>query len=436
MRPERPERPPALGAVLAVALACITPCAQAETLQEAWDAALSADRGLLAARETTAAAGSTLEAARAASRPRVGVEAGYAVLGSTPTMRAEFLGQSVQLPVAQTSSAAYKATVSMPLAAGGRIERGIDAAAAAQGAAQAGEEGHRQDLKLRVAEAYIAVLRAGRGRELARSHVTRLESHAQDVRNRLAQGLVARSDLLAAEVALAEARQKALQAGHAADLAQAQYNRLLGRPLEQTTNLEPPADPLGAAAASTLPELTQRAQAQRSELAQLLRQIEALRHQAAAIRAEAAPQVAVSGGYGYQQNRYQVHPGQWFAGVGVAWSLFDGGVVGHRAGAVERQLAALAAQREELASLLALQVRQAWLAVQEAHQRTALGTAAVMQAEENLRVVQDRYVHGLTTHTEVLGAEALRLGSQLQDAEARFDGVLAGLRLRRSVGEL
>jgi hypothetical protein len=60
----------------------------------------------------------------------------------------------------------------------------------------------------------------------------------------------------------------------------------------------------------TLPRLIERAKTQRSELAQLDRQMDAVRHQAAAIRAEAAPQVAANAAYSHQQNRYQVHPGQ------------------------------------------------------------------------------------------------------------------------------
>lgn len=336
--------------------------AAAESLQQAWDTALAVDRSLKAARENTAAAESLLEAARSSRLPGVSLEAGYTALDQTPAFRADLLGQQLQMPMAQQESAAYKAMATLPLYTGGRIERGIDAAAAGLEAARLGETADVQNLRLRVADAYVNVLRAGRMLRVAESHVESLAAHARDVENLHEQGMVARSDLLSARVALADARQKALQAANALDLARAAYNRLLGRPLEQAVRL----DELALGGQASLARLTERALVQRSELAALARQIEGLRHQAAAVRGENRPQLALSGGYGYQQNRYQVHEGQWMVILGARWNVFDGGVISHRAGAVEHQAAALTEQREDIASMIGLQVRQAWLDVEEA----------------------------------------------------------------------
>ena len=419
------------GALLIAAL--IAGNAAAESLQQAWDTALAVDRSLKASRENTAAAASLLEAAKSARLPNVALEAGYTALDNTPAAKAEFFGQSLQMPLAQKESGAYKAMATLPLYTGGRIGRGIDAAAAALEASRSGETGDVQNLKLRVADAYVNVLRAARLLHVAERHVQSLEAHARDVENLLGQGMVARSDLLSAQVALADARQKALQAANAVDLARAAYNRLLGRPLEQAVSLDELA-PEGAD--QPLAGLTARALEQRSELAALGRQVEALRHQAAAVRGENLPQVALSGGYGYQENRYTVHEGQWMVTLGAKWNVFDGGVVNHRAAAVERQAAALAEQREEIASVVALQVRQSWLDVAETRKRLAVTQSAIAQAEENLRVVRDRYANGLSTHTEVLDAETLRATSEANHAAALYDAALAGLRLRRAVGEL
>jgi len=420
-------------AVAGLAAVLLAGNALAESLQQAWDTALAVDRSLKASRENTAAAASLLEAAKSARLPNVALEAGYTALDNTPAAKAEFFGQSLQMPLAQKESGAYKAMATLPLYTGGRIGRGIDAAAASLDAAKLGEVGDVQSLKLRVAEAYVNVLRAGRMLKVAESHVQSLEAHARDVRNLHEQGMVAKSDLLSVRVALADAHQKALQAANAGDLARAAYNRLLARPLDQAVGLDELAPENGS---QPLAILTERAISQRSELAALARQVEALRHQAAAVRGETSPQVALSGGYGYQENRYQVHQGQWMVTLGAKWNLFDGGMVSHRASAVERQAAALAEQREELASIVALQVRQAWLDVEETHKRILVTQSAIAQAEENLRVVRDRYGNGLSTHTEVLNAETLRANGEASHASARYEAALAGLRLKRAVGEL
>ncbi|ABM39467.1 MULTISPECIES: TolC family protein [Burkholderiales] len=417
----------------ALAAALLAGNAAAESLQQAWDIALTVDRGLKASRESTAAASSLLDAAKSARLPNLALEAGYTALDKAPAARVDFFGQSLQMPLAQKDSAAYRAMATLPLYTGGRIERGIDAATAGMDAARLGETADAQNLKLRVADAYVNVLRASRMLKVTESHVASLQAHARDVGNLHEQGMVAKSDLLSVQVALADARQRHLQVANGLDLARAAYNRLLGRPLDQPVALD---DLSPETAQEPLPALSERALARRSELAALARQIEAMRHQAAAVRGETAPQVALSGGYGYQENRYQVHQGQWMVTLGVKWSLFDGGVVSHRANAVERQAAALTEQRDELASIIALQVRQTWLDVQETRKRLIVTQSAIAQAEENLRVARDRYANGLSTHTEVLDAETLRTGSEGNHANALSDAALAGLRLKRATGEL
>jgi outer membrane protein TolC len=407
--------------------------AAAESLQEAWDTALAVSHSLKASRENTAATASLLEAAKSARIPNITLEAGYSVLDNTPEMQADLLGQSLQLPVAPQNSAAFKTMATLPLYTGGRIGSGIDAASASLDAAKHGEIGDTQSLKLRVADAYVAVMRAGSLLKVAESHVQSLEAHAHDVENFYTQGMVAKSDLLSASVSLADARQKALQATNALDLARAAYNRLLARPLDQSVTLEEFTSENGG---HPLSSLTEQAFSKRSELAALARQIEAIHHQASAVRGETLPQVALTGGYNYQQNRYQVHEGQWIVALGVKWNLFDGGVVANRASAVGRQASALVEQREELASIVALQVRQSWLDVNETRKRLIVTQSAIGQAEENLRVVRDRYSNGLSTHTEVLNAETLRINNESSHTNVLYDAALAGLRLKRAVGEL
>src|SRR5207302_1456767 len=93
------------------------------------------------------------------------------------------------------------------------------------------------DLKLTVAEAYVGILRARKNLEVARSNVEQLASFARDVRNRREQGLAIRSDELAAEVSLANARLAEIQARTALESAWATYNRYLCRPLTQVVPL-------------------------------------------------------------------------------------------------------------------------------------------------------------------------------------------------------
>ncbi len=405
----------------------------AQTLQQAWDIALQVDHSIKAAEEQSAAAAQQSQAARSARLPVVSVAAGYTALDNAPASRVNLGPTPSEFPISEKDSLSYQASATLPLYTSGRISRGIDAADATLQASRSQFSAQTQDLKLQVAEAYVAVLRAAEGVRVASSHVDSLKAHARDVANLYEQGMVSRNDLLSAQVALADASQAAIKAQNALDIARSAFNRLLGRPLHQAVALDE-LEP--AAPGETLDALSERALDQRHELQALRAQISALRHQAAAVRAGAGPQLALSGGYGYQQNRYTVHEGQWSVNLGLQWQVFDGGLIRHQAAASERQATALQEQHDDLASRITLQVRQYWLDVQETRKRIEVTAKAIAQAEENLKVNRDRYENGLSTNTEVLDAETLRTRSQGNHASAIYDAVLASLRLQRAAGEL
>mgnify|MGYP006330599171 CR=1 FL=1 len=317
-------------AALLAALTAGVP-ALAETLDQAWETALAADRRMRAAGHLTQSAEEALAAARAARLPRLSVEGGYTVLDNAPAIVVTVPPFPPQeWPLGEDKGYSYRGTVSVPLYTSGRLAHGIEAARAGVQVARQDEARTVLDLKLQVVELYAAVLRARRGVEVAEKHVESLTAHTQDVANRFHQGQVAKNDLLAAQVALADARQRAIQAHSALDLAQASYNRQLGRALTEPVVLdELTPQPVN----EELAALTARALQQRPELAGLGEQSTRLRQQAASERAASQPQVYLSGGYRYEENRYQLYEGVWSATVGVKWDLFDGGIARHQAGA-------------------------------------------------------------------------------------------------------
>lgn len=408
--------------------------AMAETLDQAWEVALAADRRMRAAGHLRQSAEEALAAARGARLPHLSLEGGYTVLDNAPATRVTIPSFPPQeFPLGEEKGYSYRGTVSVPLYTGGRITSGIEAARAGVQAARHDEARTVLDLKLRVVELYAAVLRARRGVEVAQKHAESLTAHTQDVANRFHQGQVAKNDLLAAQVALADARQRAIQAQSALDLAQASYNRQLGRALAEPVTLdELTPQPID----EELAALTARALQQRPELAGLAEQSARLRQQAASERAASRPQVFLSGGYKYEENRYQLYPGIWSATVGMKWDLFDGGIARHQAGALNAGAEAAAQERDDLASLITLQVRKAQLDVTETRERVEVSHEALAQSEENLNVARTRYRAGLATNTVVLDAETQRTQSYTNYNNALYDAVLASQRLRHAVGDL
>ena len=303
----------------------------AETLNDAWNAALAVDHRLQASRKMTESSQFALSAAKSSRLPSITIESAYAILNHAPTTIVDFPNQPVrEFPVSEDKSLSYTTTASLPLFTSGRIGSSIDAAVASLSAAQHEETKTVLDIKLNVAEAYVASLRARRGIEVAESAVSSLTAHASDVGHFFEQGVVAKNDLLAAQVALSDARQQAIRSRNALDIAHASYNRLLHRPLDQTVTID------DVSAETTLPDiddLTSGALNKRPELAALSAQVKSLRLQAESIRSSTRPQLALMGSYNYQENKYQLYENIWSATLGLKWDIFDGGVTRNNANA-------------------------------------------------------------------------------------------------------
>ena len=406
----------------------------AETLEDAWKTALTADQRLQASRKNVESSRQTLSAAKAERLPAVAIESGYTVLNHSPAAsinNPQF--PMKQFPLSEDKSLSYKTTLSIPLFTSGRISNGIDAASSGLKTAVQDEIKTVLDVKLSVADAYIGILRAKRGVEVADSNVATLSAHAKDVSNFYEQGMITKNDLLASQVSLADARQRLTQSLNTLNIANASYNRLLGRPLDQKVEID---DLSAGPVKPKIEDLTSKALTTRPELIALSEQAQALRFQAAGLSSSTWPQLALSGGFNYQQNKYQVFQDLWSATLGLKWDIFDGGVTRHNANALIQQADSLINLRNDAASIIALQVRQAYLDIEETHKRIDVTRDAVAQSEENLKVVKDRYREGVGTNTEVLDAEILRTRSHTNYYNAIYDAVSANIRLKYAAGDL
>ena len=424
--------------MVSVATALLPPPAHSESLREAWQTALAQDLALQASRDEVAAASEDLAAAKSARLPNVSANAGLTRFNEAPAFDFSGAGVPASLPLfGDENMEMAGASMSLPLFAGGSINRGIDAASAALNARTAQAAAAGQQVKLDVAYHYIHVLRAKRALEVADSTVKSLSAHVSDVEDMFATGAVARNDLLSAAVSLADSEQRRLQAGNALDLAHAAYNRALGRDLAAPVDLDETLPEVDSQIdLKSLESLTRTAVGTRHELGQYEAAAEALRSRSQAERGKTRPRLALTGGYTSLQNEFLNRDDFWMVGIGVQWNLFDGGQTRRKANALSYRAQALERERANLESWIALEVRQAWLRLQETRERKRLTERVVEQAEENLRVVRDRYRNGEGTNTEVLDAEMLRALSHSNYDNARFDARLALYELARGVGRL
>jgi outer membrane protein len=430
-------RAPRGASVLICALLGIPWGARAESLTDAWAMALQSDGTLAAAHSDREAAEADQSAALRQRWPALDLNGTYTQFEHAPSLDIATPTGQLQAPIWRHDGYALAgADLSVPLWTSGKVSGAIGAAAAGARGANALEVRSTTDLKLAVAESYVAVFRARRALDVAKSNVTSLKAHADDVQVMYDKQAVAQSDVLAAQVALANATQQRLRTGNALRLATAAYNRWVGQPLDRSPDLDEPSATPSAGAAEPLDQLIAQAIERRPELAAVSAQQDSLEQAARSERAQGLPQVVLHAGYNHVDNQILDRENFASIGIGFQWRLFDSGQLQARTSALRSRAHAAEQRLADLRSQVRLDVETAFYNREEADARIHAASAAVAQAEENVRIARELYSSGLGINNQVLDAETLRVVAITNRDDARFDVLIAEYRLQRAIGGL
>jgi outer membrane protein TolC len=247
---------------------------------------------------------------------------------------------------------------------------------------------------------------------------------------------VAQSDVLSAQVALANATQQRLRAANALRLAMAAYNRWVGQPLDRAPDLEEPSATPSTVSSEPLEGLIPQALEHRPELMAAGAQQEGYEQAARSESAQGLPQIVLHAGYNHVDNEILDRQNFASVGIGFQWRLFDSGQLQARTSALRSRAHAAERRLADLRSVIRLDVESAFYNREEAAARIHAASAAVAQADENVRIARELYGSGLGTNNQVLDAEALRIVASTNRDDAVYDVLVADYRLQRAVGVL
>jgi outer membrane protein len=295
------------------------------------------------------------------------------------------------------------------------------------------------DLILSVKESYFNILRADKGIEVGRMDVESRESHVEVAKNFYDVGIIPINDLLKAEVELADSRQALVKVENAAGLARSSFNRLLARPVNLPVEVEPmwAYVPEGV----DFDEAMNRALKQRPEIKLVdigLRQAD---QQIRLAKSKYYPELNFEYDYIKEGDEWDVSgsdfhdPHYWQAMAVLSWTFWEWGKT---TAAVREKLSAkkqLLIGKSSLVDGVSLEIRQAALDLDQTEKNIPTTKKAVEQAEENLRVNQERYKAQVTTMTEVLDAQTLLTQARVNYYTALIDHHIAKARLQRAMGE-
>lgn len=243
-------------------------------------------------------------------------------------------------------------------------------------------------------------------------------------------------DVLSIRVHLAGVREQQIRRQADLDVARAALNDALGLPLDTmhtlTTGLAPWRLPDGLLADYEKNALNERPEARQVKLA-----INLAENQAATARGNLMPQVGVHAAFeADRQTFYDKGGANWLVSIGLRWNLFNGFSDKARIEESKSALRRSEADQAHANSAIQLQVRRAYADLRAAAQRIEVTDAAVAEAEESLRITQNRYEAGFSTVTDLLRTETALLEARTRRLAAIHDQRIAAAMLELAAGTL
>jgi len=247
---------------------------------------------------------------------------------------------------------------------------------------------------------------------------------------------VPRNDILAADVVVANAEAALITAGARVEISRSRLALRMGYRGDGSVTPAPGPYPVPTGGVPPLSESLQAAFGKRNELQAQGASIREGEAAADTARSEYGPTLFGLGGYSYEANNLNPNRSVYSILVGGKVNLFSG----FADEASLRQARLSVDRRKEMLGKLqdeiALEVKSAHLLVTEADKRKAVAEVAVVNAEENLRIQEERYREGVAISTEVLDAQTLLTRAKTDRQNAIYDLAEAQYRLLAARGEL
>ncbi len=279
----------------------------------------------------------------------------------------------------------------------------------------------RERIASDVIAAFLSARRADQLRQVAEESLGAAREHRKVAGDLYDLGVVARNDVLAADLQVAREEGALITAENRVELSRSRLALRMGLSGERTVVPEPGGFPVPPGSLPPLPESVKAAWEKRPDIRAQGALIQEREAAANAAQAEFAPSFFGQGGYLYDSNAFNPNPNVFSLLLGGKINLFSG----FSDEAAKREaLLGVERRKEEMALLrdeVALSVKRAHLSVVEAEKKKAIAGVAVGQAEENLRIQNDRYREGLAISTEVLDAQTLLSQAKVAFSNATFD---------------
>ncbi len=412
--------------IIAVIALALLPLSRAEartmTLEQAISLAMEKNRDIEKAREYAKYVQGKYVEERSAALPQ------FSLNGSVALSQDQ--SQKAMLGIAPRQyNGLVDLTVSQPLYTWGKVNAAIRAAEYGLKTADQQLRLYRQAAYRDVSAAFFDILLARELHQLAVENQLQKARHLDEAKRKYAAGVATDYDVLAAEVAAENARPEAIRSQNAIRTAKERLRFLLALgpeeilvtgSLDMATQDRPVPVSYEAALLS--------AGKQRPELADLRLRIGVYDELVTIANAENKPRLDLKGGAGWHWSsleetapKREADGAAWNVGIYLTFPFFDGFRSSGKVAQARSDLRTKQIEESKLLDSIALEVREAGYALQEAAEIYQAVSGTVKQAERLVQMAEKGYEYGVKIRLEVEDAQLNLLQARSSLARAQRD---------------
>lgn len=326
--------------------------------------------------------------------------------------------------------------LSMPIYSGGKIRYGIRSAELLKKAIELDAEINKDEIIQNTIEAFANLFKAGSQVRLIRENLASARQRVKDLTNLEKNGLLARNDLLKAELQASTVELNLLDAENNRDFANLNMNLMLGLPSEtllalDTAGIEKAYD------TRVMDDFIRAAMQNRKDKAATELRRQSAQTGVLSAKAEALPSIQLTGGYiAADIPNLLTVTNAVNIGLGVSYNIASLWKNKSKVKQAESRVQQIQYNEELLDDRIRLQVSRDYLNVISNRKKVEVYAKALEQATENERIVKNKFNNSLATTQELLDADVALLQSKLSYTLAKADQFVAYNKLLQSSGIL
>lgn len=412
--------------------------AKSLTLQEAIDLSLKNSKQLKLSKAHIDEAVAATKEATERRLPDASVSASYLQL-SRPNINMKNGGgnDSGSVSNVNVSQAFYGiANVSMPVYAGLKVKYGIESAKYLEQASMMDADNDRQSVILNTIAAYINLYKANAAAKLVEENLVQSRQRDTDFSNLEKNGLLARNDLLKAQLETSNFELSLLDAQNNIKLATVNMNLMLGLP-EVTPLIPDSASIHQSGEVKTIDEYEHLAAQNRNDVKALRYRQKAADASIKVAKGDYYPSIALTGGYiAADVPKLLTITNAFNVGVGVKYSLSSLWKTNSKVQQAKAREQQVIANEAILNDEIHLSINKAYQDYLSGLKKIEVYNKALEQATENYRISKNKYNNSLLTLTDLLDADVAQLQAKLNVTFAKADIELAYQTLLQRAGML